>query len=411
MDAGSRGGPGVTRPGVVIAGAGPAGLMAAEILARGGAKVTVHDRMPSPARRLLMAGRGGLNLTHSEPVTEMIGRYGERSDRIAPLLEAFPPTALRDWAEGLGQATFVGTSGRVFPRVLKASPLVRAWLTRLTDLGVDIRLRSTWTGWDPDGRPRFRGADGVEVGQAADALLLALGGASWPRLGSDGGWTGLLDAAGIPPAPLRPANCGFVADLSPVFAARHAGAPLKAVEIRFGEATARGDVVLTRRGLEGGAVYALSARLRDAVESTGEAWVSIDLRPDRNIDDLAARVARQARKASLATRLRKALSLSPAAIALVRDAGPPPANPVALARLIKSVPVRLVATSGLERAISTAGGVRFEDLDPGLQLRARPGVWVAGEMIDWEAPTGGYLLQAVFATGVCAARNILDRAG
>ena len=264
MDAGSRGGPGVTRPGVVIAGAGPAGLMAAEILARGGAKVTVHDRMPSPARRLLMAGRGGLNLTHSEPVTEMIGRYGERSDRIAPLLEAFPPTALRDWAEGLGQATFVGTSGRVFPRVLKASPLVRAWLTRLTDLGVEIRLRSTWTGWDPDGRPRFRGADGVEVGQAADALLLALGGASWPRLGSDGGWTGLLDAAGIPPAPLRPANCGFVADLSPVFAARHAGAPLKAVEIRFGEATARGDVVLTRRGLEGGAVYALSARLRDS---------------------------------------------------------------------------------------------------------------------------------------------------
>ena len=411
MDAGSRGGPGVTRPGVVIAGAGPAGLMAAEILARGGAKVTVHDRMPSPARRLLMAGRGGLNLTHSEPVTEMIGRYGERSDRIAPFLEAFPPTALRDWAEGLGQATFVGTSGRVFPRVLKASPLVRAWLTRLTDLGVEIRLRSTWTGWDPDGRPRFRGADGVEVGQAADALLLALGGASWPRLGSDGGWTDLLSAAGVRPAPLRPANCGFVADLSPVFAARHAGAPLKAVEIRFGEATARGDVVLTRRGLEGGAVYALSARLRDAVESTGEAWVSIDLRPDRNIDDLAARVARQARKASLATRLRKALSLSPAAIALVRHAGPPPVDPVALARRIKSVPVRLVATSGLERAISSAGGVRFEDLDPGLQLRARPGVWVAGEMIDWEAPTGGYLLQAVFATGVCAARNILDRAG
>ncbi|MFM8753665.1 MAG: NAD(P)/FAD-dependent oxidoreductase [Phenylobacterium sp.] len=401
----------MTRPGVVIAGAGPAGLMAAEILARGGAKVTVHDRMPSPAIRRRRAGRGGLNLTHSEPVTEMIGRYGERSDRIAPFLEAFPPTALRDWAEGLGQATFVGTSGRVFPRVLKASPLVRAWLTRLTDLGVEVRLRSTWTGWGPDGRPRFRGADGVEVGEAADALLLALGGASWPRLGSDGGWTDLLSAAGVRPAPLRPANCGFVADLSPVFAARHAGAPLKAVEIRFGETTARGDVVLTRRGLEGGAVYALSARLRDTVESTGEAWVSIDLRPDRNIDDLADRIARQARKASLATRLRKALSLSPAAIALVRDAGPPPVDPVALARRIKSVPVRLVATSGLERAISSAGGVRFEDLDPGLQLRARPGVWVAGEMIDWEAPTGGYLLQAVFATGVHAARNILERSG
>lgn len=373
--------------------------------------MTVHDRMPSPARRLLMAGRGGLNLTHSEPITDMIGRYSARSDRIAPFLEAFPPAALRDWAEGLGQATFVGTSGRVFPRALKASPLVRAWLTRLDDLGVEIRLRSTWTGWDPDGRPRFRGPDGVEVGHAADALLLALGGASWPRLGADGGWTDLLAAAGVPPAPLRPANCGFVADLSPAFAARHAGAPLKAVEIRFGEATARGDVVLTRRGLEGGAIYALSARLRDAVESTGEAWVSIDLRPDRSIDDLADRIARQPRKASLATRLRKALSLSPAAIALVRDAGPPPADPLALARKIKSTPLRLVATSGLERAISTAGGVRFEDLDPGLQLRARPGVWVAGEMIDWEAPTGGYLLQAVFATGVRAARNILDRAG
>ena len=401
----------MTRPVIIVAGAGPAGLMAAEILARGGAKVTVHERMPSPARRLLMAGRGGLNLTHSEPLADMTGRYGARSDRIAPLLEAFPPAALRAWAEGLGQATFVGTSGRVFPRVLKASPLVRAWLARLDELGVEIRLRSTWTGWDPDRRPCFRGPDGVEAGHAADALLLALGGASWPRLGADGGWADLLATAGAPPAPFRPANCGFVADVSPAFTARHAGAPLKAVEIRFGEAAARGDLVLTRRGLEGGAVYALSARLRDTVESAGEAWMSIDLRPDRNIDDLSDRIARQARKASLATRLRKALSLSPAAIALVREAGPPPADPVALARRIKSVPVRLVATSGLERAISTAGGVRFEDLDPGLQLRSRPGVWVAGEMIDWEAPTGGYLLQAVFATGVHAARNILERSG
>ena len=396
-------------PKVVIAGAGPAGLMAAEVLARGGARVTVHDRMPSPARRLLMAGRGGLNLTHSEPLEDLVRRYGPGQDRLALLVRAFPPEALREWAHDLGQETFVGSSGRVFPRALKASPLLRAWLARLDALGVELRLRSAWAGWDADGRPRFRGPDGVETGVEADALLLALGGASWPRLGSDGGWTDHLASAGAPPAPLRPSNCGFVADLSPGFAARFAGIPLKAVALGFGDVSVRGEVLLTARGLEGGVVYALSARLRDAIDADGEARVSIDLRPDRSVAEIAARLARQGRKASLSNRLRKALSLSPAAIALVREAGPPPDDAEGLAALIKSVPVRLTATSGLDRAISTAGGVRFEDLDEGLQLRARPGTWVAGEMLDWEAPTGGYLLQAAFATGVHAARDILDR--
>ena len=396
---------------VVIVGAGPAGLMAAETLARGGAQVVVHERMPSPARRLLMAGRGGLNLTHSEGLTEMIARYGDRSGTLAPLLEAFPPQALRDWAEGLGQDTFVGSSGRVFPRRLKASPLVRAWLARLDGLGVELRLRSTWTGWDGEGRPTFRQAGGEAAPEAADALLLSMGGASWPRLGADGTWVATLAAAGVASVPLRPANCGFVADFSPVFPGDHAGRPLKGVEVRFAGRAVRGEVMLTRQGIEGGAIYALSAALRDAVEARGEAIVEIDLRPDRSPADLVARLARTDRKASLSNRLRKALALSPQEIGLLREAGPLTSDLEALAARIRSIPLRLTETTGLDRAISTAGGVRFEDLDPGLQLRARPGVWIAGEMLDWEAPTGGYLLQAVFATGVHAARDILSRRG
>ena len=396
---------------VVIVGAGPAGLMAAETLARGGAQVVVHERMPSPARRLLMAGRGGLNLTHSEGLTEMIARYGDRSGTLAPLLEAFPPQALRDWAEGLGQDTFVGSSGRVFPRRLKASPLVRAWLARLDGLGVELRLRSTWTGWDGEGRPTFRQAGGEAAPEAADALLLSMGGASWPRLGADGTWVATLAAAGVASVPLRPANCGFVADFSPVFPGDHAGRPLKGVEVRVAVRAVRGEVMLTRQGIEGGAIYALSAALRDAVEARGEAIVEIDLRPGRSPADLVARLARTDRKASLSNRLRKALALSPQEIGLLREAGPLTSDLEALAARIRSVPLRLTETTGLDRAISTAGGIRFEDLDPGLQLRARPGVWIAGEMLDWEAPTGGYLLQAVFATGVHAARDILSRRG
>ncbi len=323
---------------VVIVGAGPAGLMAAETLARGGAQVVVHERMPSPARRLLMAGRGGLNLTHSEGLTEMIARYGDRSGTLAPLLEAFPPQALRDWAEGLGQDTFVGSSGRVFPRRLKASPLVRAWLARLDGLGVELRLRSTWTGWDGEGRPTFRQAGGEAAPEAADALLLSMGGASWPRLGADGTWVATLAAAGVASVPLRPANCGFVADFSPAFPGDHAGRPLKGVEVRFAGRAVRGEVMLTRQGIEGGAIYALSAALRDAVEARGEAIVEIDLRPGRSPADLVARLARTDRKASLSNRLRKALALSPQEIGLLREAGPLTSDLEALAARIRSVP-------------------------------------------------------------------------
>ena len=401
----------MSSPRVLIVGAGPAGLMAAEVLAQGGARVTVHERMPSPARRLLMAGRGGLNLTHSEPLGDMLARYGDRAAWLEPLLRAFPPEALRAWAAGLGQETFTGSSGRVFPRAMKASPLVRAWMARLDALGVEFRLRSTWTGWDAQGRCLFRDPGGLETAEAADAVLLALGGATWPRLGADGAWTGPLARAGVVPAPLRPANCGFrVEPFSPQLAA-FAGAPLKAVELRRGERRVRGEMILTRQGVEGGAVYALSAALRDEIEASGEAVLTVDLRPDRPVADLAARLARVERRASASNRLRKALALSPAAIALVREAGPLPSDPEGLAARVKGVSLRLVATAGMERAISTAGGIRFGDLDPGLQIRSLPGVWAAGEMIDWEAPTGGYLLQAVFATGVCAARDILARKG
>jgi uncharacterized flavoprotein (TIGR03862 family) len=266
-------------------------------------------------------------------------------------------------------------------------------------------------GWDREGRPTFRQAGGEDAPEAADALLLSMGGASWPRLGADGAWTATLAEAGVVSAPLRPANCGFVADFSPAFPGDHAGRPLKGVEVRFAGRAVRGEVMLTRQGIEGGAVYAHSAALRDALDAGGEAIVEIDLRPGRSPEDLVARLARTDRKASLSNRLRKALALSPQEIGLLREAGPLTSDLEALAARIRSIPLRLTGTTGLDRAISTAGGVRFEDLDPGLQLRARPGVWIAGEMLDWEAPTGGYLLQAVFATGVHAARDILSRQG
>nr|WP_307276491.1 TIGR03862 family flavoprotein [Labrys wisconsinensis] len=382
--------------------------MAAEALAEAGRAIAVYDRMPSPARKFLMAGRGGLNLTHSEDFDRFIARYGAAADTLAPMLRAFPPAALRDWAHGLGEETFVGSSGRVFPRSFKASPLLRAWLARLDRLGVVSRPRHRWAGWTDTGALAFDTPGGA-VTVEPKATILALGGASWPRLGADGGWTGLLAARGVPLAPLRPANSGVEIAWSPVMRERFAGEPLKRIALAFAGRTVRGEAVLTAHGLEGGAVYALSAALREALARDGTAVLAVDLKPDLPQAEIARRLALPRRGQSLASVLRKALALSPVAIGLLREASGnrPPEAPEALARLVKAAPLAVTGVRGLERAISTAGGVAFAAVDEALMLRAVPGVFVAGEMLDWEAPTGGYLLQACFATGVAAAKGAL----
>ena len=397
---------------VAVIGAGPAGLMAAEVLAKAGCGVTVYDRMPSAGRKLLMAGRGGLNLTHSDPLDTFLPRYGARVGRLAPLIEAYPPQALIAWAEGLGQETFVGSSGRVFPKALKASPLLRAWLARLQALGVEIRTRHDWTGWDAEGRLCFQTAQG-EATASPDTTVLALGGASWPRLGATGDWAKVLALDGVEITPLLPANAGFDVAWSDLFRDRFPGEPLKGVAITFGRVRVRGEAMVTRHGLEGGAIYALSADIRDAIARDGAARLWIDLRPDARVEELQAKIAQQPPHQSLANRLRKALHMTPLEINLLREAHGKdlPSDPSALATAIKGAPLTLTAIRPIARAISTAGGVAFSAVDGDLMLTARPGVFVAGEMLDWEAPTGGYLLQASFATGVAAARGVLRRLG
>ena len=394
---------------VHVIGAGPAGLMAAERLAQSGLSVVVHEHMPSVGRKFLMAGRGGLNLTHSEPLARFLDRYGDAANRAAGWLEAFSPSDLVAWAEGLGQPTFVGSSGRVFPKAMKASPLLRAWLARLNELGVEVRLRSRWTGWDGEAL-RFEAPDGERL-ETPGAVVLALGGASWPRLGSDAAWTQWLDA---PVRPFRPANAGFDVAWSDVLREGFAGRPLKGIALTHQDRTVRGEAMIAAYGIEGGAIYALSAGLRDAVERDGQATLVIDLKPDLAADDLALRLARPRGKASLSNHLRKTVGLDAVGAALLREAGPLPTAPDELAARIKATTLTLSGVQGLERAISAAGGVRFVALDKHLMLTARPGVFVAGEMLDWEAPTGGYLLQASFASGVVAAQGVkawLDRSG
>jgi len=397
---------------VAVIGAGPAGLMAAEVLAQAGCEVAVYDRMPSVGRKLLMAGRGGLNLTHSEPLTQFLPRYGAAAERLTPLIEAFSPSDLIAWAEGLGQPTFVGSSGRIFPKALKASPLLRAWLGRLGNRGVDVHTRHDWTGWDADGRLRFAKPEG-EVTACPDATVLALGGASWPKLGSTGDWAVRLATEGVAVSPLKAANVGFDVAWSDVMRDRFAGAPLKGVAATFGRVRLRGEAMVTRHGLEGGVIYALSAAIRDAIAQDGSARLWLDLRPDARAEDLVAKLSVQPANQSLANRLRKALHLTPLETNLLREAHGKdlPTDPAALATAIKGAPLTLTGVRPIERAISTAGGVAFEALDADLMLTARPGVFVAGEMLDWEAPTGGYLLQASFATGAAAARGVLRRLG
>ena len=394
--------PAPASPQVAVIGGGPAGLMAAETMAHAGLAVSVFDRMPSLGRKLLMAGRGGLNITHSEPLDRFRARYGAAAGWMGPHLDAFPPAALVAWCAALGQPTFVGSSGRVFPQSMKASPLLRAWLGRLSDLGVRIVPRADWTGWIAEGALRFR--DGSIF--AADATVLALGGASWPRLGADGGWTSLLPGVAI--TPLQPANCGFAVRWSEIFHSRHAGTPLKRIALSFAGQTVRGEAMITAAGIEGGAIYALSSALRDAIARDGTALLQIDLRPDLDPAALAALLAEPRRGNSLANFLRKRIGLTPVAIGLVQEALHDGADAAALATLVKALPVRLTAPFGLARAISTAGGIALEELDARLMLRHRPGVFIAGEMLDWEAPTGGYLLQGCLATGRAAGQGVID---
>jgi hypothetical protein len=383
----------------VVVGAGPAGLAAAEALAERGRSVVVYDAAPSPARKFLLAGRGGLNLTHSEPLEPFLSRYGPAAERLGAAIAAFTPSDLRAWAIDLGEATFVGSSGRVFPKSFKATPLLRAWLRRLDRLGVRLRPRRRLIGLERDGRLRFAGPDGEEEA-TAKAVVLALGGASWPRLGADGGWVDWLGAAGVEVAPLKPANCGFRVAWSAHLTDRFAGAPLKAIALTHAGRSVRGEAMIDRDGVEGGAVYALSSALRDAIERDGGATLVVDLKPDLSVEALAARLRRR-KGESTSTLLRRA-GLTPAAVALAREGGPLPDAAEALAARVKQVELRLTAPAPIARAISSAGGVRWAKIDETFMLEQLPGVFVAGEMIDWEAPTGGYLLQACFATGRAA---------
>jgi uncharacterized flavoprotein (TIGR03862 family) len=397
---------------VAVIGAGPAGLMAAEVLAQGGAKVTVYDAMASAGRKFLMAGRGGLNLTHSEPLPEFLKRYGAAKSHLAPSIEAFPPDALRSWSEALGQPTFVGSSGRVFPQSFKASPLLRAWLRRLDATGVKFALRHHWIGWNQNGKLLFQTADGQHV-VGSSATVLALGGASWPRLGSDGGWVETLAARDVLVAPLLPSNCAFGVQWSPVFQERHAGHPLKGIALRFGNSTVRGEIVLTKTGIEGSPVYALSAPLREEIQTHGSAVLFVALKPDVSTPELTTRLNAPRGKSSLATHLRKKLNLTPAGIGLLQEAALALRDALTLMPMdelavnVNSVPVLLTSIAPIARAISTAGGISFDELNADFMIRRMPGVFAAGEMLDWEAPTGGYLLQASFATGASAGHGAL----
>jgi uncharacterized flavoprotein (TIGR03862 family) len=397
---------------VAIIGAGPAGLMAAEVLARGGAGVTVYDAMPSAGRKFLMAGRGGLNLTHSEALPEFLARYGAATSYLTPAITAFPPDSLRQWSEALGQPTFVGSSGRVFPKAFKASPLLRAWLRRLGSLGVQFAMRHRWTGWDDDGQLSFQTPDGKRAVDIS-ATVLALGGASWPRLGSDGAWVAMLAAKGVAVSPLRPANSGFTVAWSAIFRDRFEGHPLKGIALSFSARALRGEAMITRTGIEGSAVYALSADLRRAIVDSGQASLRIALRPDLDVSDLVARLSVPRGKQSISNWLRKAAHLSPVGIGLLQEAAIASGaslsslSTASLAGLINAVPVQLNGIAPIARAISTAGGISFDEIDADFMIRRLPGIFASGEMLDWEAPTGGYLLQASFATGAAAGRGVL----
>ena len=403
------------RKSIAVIGGGPAGLMAGEVLSAHGVKVDVYDSMPSLGRKFLMAGKSGLNLTHSEPFGIFVSRYGKRRRQIEPMLKQFGPAELRQWAHGLGIETFVGTSGRVFPaeRGMKASPLLRAWLKRLTDSGVEFHPRHRWTGHiaaAPGGSNliRFNSPDGEKTIQA-DAVVLALGGGSWSRLGSDGAWVPWLEQAGAQIEPLKPSNCGFDVNWSSHFRQRFDGHPIKSVVLSFGSFHQQGEFIVTEEGVEGGLIYSASALLREEIYARGGAVMTLDLAPARPYEWLLERLSKPRGSRSMASHLEKMVSIKGVKAGLLREflSQDDFTNIAGIAHSIKNLPVPLIATRPLDEAISSAGGVRFESLDEHLMLQSMPGVFCAGEMLDWEAPTGGYLLTACFASGYAAGHGIL----
>ncbi|WP_247269257.1 MULTISPECIES: TIGR03862 family flavoprotein [Pseudomonas] len=396
---------------VAIIGGGPAGLMAAEVLSQAGVRVDLYDGMPSVGRKFLLAGVGGMNITHSEPYPAFLARYAERAPQIAPLLRGFDADALCRWIHELGIETFIGSSGRVFPTDMKAAPLLRAWLKRLRDSGVVIHTRHRWLGWDEHGALRISSPDG-EITVKPDATLLALGGGSWSRLGSDGAWMLPLEQKGVGLAPLQPSNCGFeVQAWSELLVSKFAGAPLKNVAIGLNDDIPRlGECVITATGVEGSLIYALSAPIREAINTQGSATVHIDLLPGRPVDKLQAALSKPRGSRSMAKHLHSQVGIDGVKAALLRELTDAAtfADPALLARAIKALPLTLVKTRPLDEAISSAGGVTFEALDQRLMLKALPGVFCAGEMLDWEAPTGGYLLTGCFASGRAAGLAMLE---
>jgi uncharacterized flavoprotein (TIGR03862 family) len=393
---------------IAIIGGGPAGLMAAEVLSQNGVQVDVYDSMPSLGRKFLMAGKSGLNLTHSEPYGKFIMRYGDKQNQIERHLKNFPPDDLRAWAAELGVETFVGTSGRVFPKEMKASPLLRAWLKRLQDGGVNFHTRHNWKGWQNDSLI-FDSPEG-EIKITPDATILALGGASWPKLGSRGEWTSWLEQAGVKVEPFRPSNCGFIVDWSKHFSEKFHGHPIKSVVLSFEDFKQQGEFIVTKTGVEGSLIYAASSRLRDALQSTGSAALSLDLMPDSSREKLIAALARPRGSRSMTSHIEKTIGLKGVKIGLLYEfvSKEDFANIGKLADAIKALRIPLTAASPIEKAISSAGGINFKELDEHLMLKKMPGVFCAGEMLDWEAPTGGYLLTACFATGRSAGKGALE---
>ena len=391
---------------IAIVGGGPAGLMAAEVLSQHGVRADVYDAMPSLGRKFLMAGKSGLNLTHAEPFERFIQRYS--APEVADWLNDFNPDDLRDWARGLGIETFVGTSGRVFPVGMKASPLLRAWLKRLDGSGVTVHLRQKWTGWDSSGALRFETSEGERLVRA-DATILALGGGSWARLGSTGEWVDGLRQAGVRVRELRPANCGFDVDWSEHFRTRFEGQPIKSVVLTFGDFQQQGEFIITREGVEGSLIYAASARLCDEIEAHGRAVLLLDLAPGSTQEKLTASLSKPRGSRSMSSHIERTVGLKGVKVGLLHEfvAKEDFNDPAKLAAAIKRLPVPLLRPRPLDEAISSAGGVTFDSLDAHLMLKAMPGVFCAGEMLDWEAPTGGYLLTACFASGRAAARGAL----